>query len=305
MPRATFGPVVGDVHPEVDVVLVLLRLADEAHVAVVQHHQHERHPVLDGDGHLLHEELEGVVHHHSDDQAVGPAQLDADAGGDLPPERAGLAATQVVAGLVGLLELATTDLVEPDGGDDDLVPVEQLVHLLEDRLWLDGHVVEVHLAEQRRAQLVDALREMDFLDAGQVERLASVTAQPYGTLVYVLAYRGLRFGESAALRRGACVLERSRLIVRESLADVRGQLHFGATKTHQRREVVRPGFWSNSSATSIDGWRTIRQRSSSPHLVASHSATTTSCATSGDRRCGLPAWTRSGSISSATPAPRS
>lgn len=84
--------------------------------------------------------------------------------------------------------------------------------------------------------------EMAFFNADQVERLAEVTARPYGTLVYVLAYGGLRFGEAAALRRSACHLDRGRLIVRESLADVRGQLHFGSTKTHQRREIRLPAF---------------------------------------------------------------
>jgi integrase len=63
--------------------------------------------------------------------------------------------------------------------------------------------------------------EMLFLDADEVERLADTIRQPYGTLVYLLAYGGLRWGEAAALRRGRCDLPHSRIEVAESLADRR------------------------------------------------------------------------------------
>jgi integrase len=84
--------------------------------------------------------------------------------------------------------------------------------------------------------------EIEFLTAHEVERLAAVIQQPYGALVHLLAYGGLRFGEAAALRRGRCDLERGRITVRESLADVSGTLSFGTTKTHQARNVVLPRF---------------------------------------------------------------
>jgi integrase len=84
--------------------------------------------------------------------------------------------------------------------------------------------------------------EMLFLDAEEVEHLASAIREPYATLVYLLAYGGLRWGEAAALRRKRCDLLRSRLEVAESLADVRGHLHFGPTKTYRSRLVVVPGF---------------------------------------------------------------
>ncbi len=84
--------------------------------------------------------------------------------------------------------------------------------------------------------------EMLFLDAEEVERLASAIREPYATLVYLLAYGGLRWGEAAALRRKRCDLLRSRVEVAESLAEVRGHLHFGPTKTYRSRLVVVPGF---------------------------------------------------------------
>ncbi len=84
--------------------------------------------------------------------------------------------------------------------------------------------------------------EMFFLSADEVERLAATIREPYSTLVYLLAYGGLRWGEAAALRRKRCQLLRSRIEVAESLSEARGQLHFGTTKTYRTRMVVVPGF---------------------------------------------------------------
>lgn len=84
--------------------------------------------------------------------------------------------------------------------------------------------------------------EMLFLSAEEVERLAAAIREPYGTLVYVLAYGGIRWGEAAAVRRKRCQLLRSRIEVAESMSEARGQLHFGPTKTYRTRLVVVPGF---------------------------------------------------------------
>jgi integrase len=85
-------------------------------------------------------------------------------------------------------------------------------------------------------------REMMFTDADGVDRLASAVVDPYGTLIYVLGYAGLRWGEAAALRRRRCDLLRRRIHVMESLSDVGGQFHFGPTKTYATRAVAIPGF---------------------------------------------------------------
>lgn len=82
---------------------------------------------------------------------------------------------------------------------------------------------------------------MLFLSAAQVRDL-SEAADGYATLIDVLAYGGLRWGEAAALRRRRCDLLRGRLEVAESLAEVGAQLHFGPTKTHQARTVALPRF---------------------------------------------------------------
>lgn len=66
--------------------------------------------------------------------------------------------------------------------------------------------------------------------------------KPCDTLVYVLAYGGLRWGEAIALRRGRCDLLHSTLDVRESLVEVDGKLILGTTKTYANRAVALPPF---------------------------------------------------------------
>lgn len=84
--------------------------------------------------------------------------------------------------------------------------------------------------------------KMLFLTPAEVEGLAEAVDPRYRVLVLTLAYCGLRWGEAAALRRGRCQLLRGRLEVVESLAEVSGELYFGPTKTHTRREVAVPAF---------------------------------------------------------------
>jgi integrase len=85
-------------------------------------------------------------------------------------------------------------------------------------------------------------REMLFLSPAQIDELAMETASPFETLIYLLAYGGLRWGEAAALRcRGVDILQ-SRIEISESLSEVGGQLHFGTTKNHRNRTIVIPVF---------------------------------------------------------------
>jgi len=97
-------------------------------------------------------------------------------------------------------------------------------------------------------------REMLFLDADQVSRLAGeaeANGAGSGTLVYLLAYAGLRWGEATALRRGRCDILRSRILIRESVSTVNGKLHFGPTKTHKERVIVLPGFLRDRLASHL------------------------------------------------------
>lgn len=96
-------------------------------------------------------------------------------------------------------------------------------------------------------------REMRFLSSEEVGRLAESVPDLYRPLIFVLAYGGVRVGEALALRRKRCDLLRSRLVIAESLADVNGTLHFGATKTHQVRTVRLPGFLRDLLAEHLAG----------------------------------------------------
>jgi len=87
--------------------------------------------------------------------------------------------------------------------------------------------------------------EPDYLTSEEIDRLVAATPPPWDLLVLILVYGGLRWGEAAALRRSSCNLLRSRLVVAESLSEVNGVLHFGPTKTHQRRTVSLPSFVRN------------------------------------------------------------
>ncbi len=84
-----------------------------------------------------------------------------------------------------------------------------------------------------------------YLTAEQVTRLAE--AMPSGqhkTMVYVLAYGGLRWGELVALRRGRVDVLRRTLQITQSATEIAGRLEFGTTKTHQSRTVHLPAFVS-------------------------------------------------------------
>ena len=79
------------------------------------------------------------------------------------------------------------------------------------------------------------MREMVFLSAQEVARLAGAIEEPYGTLVYFAAYTGLRFGEIAALRLGRVNMLRSTVDVLESATEVGGGVQFVSPKNGRNR----------------------------------------------------------------------
>jgi integrase len=85
-------------------------------------------------------------------------------------------------------------------------------------------------------------REMQFLSAAEVERLAEVIVPPYGLLVRFAAYTGLRAGELVALRVRRLDLLRGAVRVVESASEVGGRLVLGSTKTYAERTVRLPRF---------------------------------------------------------------
>ena len=129
----------------------------------------------------------------------------------------------------------------------------QAVHLLGAVLTTavdDGLLATSPCAGVRLPPLPQA--EMPFLTPAELQRLLAAVAPAYRTFVAVLAFGGLPFGEAATLRRGRCRLDRSQVVVAESLADVSGTLHFGPPKTHQRRTVSVPGFVRDALAELVE-----------------------------------------------------
>lgn len=96
----------------------------------------------------------------------------------------------------------------------------------------------------RRVELPRLLQpDHRYLTAEQVATLADAMPNvEHQTLVYVLAYSGLRWGEMAALRRGRVDVLRRRLGIKEAIAEISGRLSFGPTKNYQTRTVHLPPF---------------------------------------------------------------
>lgn len=79
-----------------------------------------------------------------------------------------------------------------------------------------------------------------YLSHDQVNLLAARSGQP--TLVYFLAYTGLRWGEASALRVRDLDPVRNRVLVSENAVMVSGTIHIGTPKSHHARSVPVPPF---------------------------------------------------------------
>jgi integrase len=96
-------------------------------------------------------------------------------------------------------------------------------------------------------------REMQFLSAAEVERLAEAIVPPYGLLVRFAAYTGLRAGELVALRVKRLDLLRGTVRVVESATEVGDRLVLGSTKTYAERTVRLPRFLRDDLAAYLAG----------------------------------------------------
>lgn len=88
-------------------------------------------------------------------------------------------------------------------------------------------------------------REHRYLTHEDLHRLAEASGS-YGTLIRVLGYTGLRWGELTGLR--ACDIDptRRRLSVVQNAVLVKGEVIIGTPKTHKRRSVPYPMFLQRS-----------------------------------------------------------
>ena len=90
-----------------------------------------------------------------------------------------------------------------------------------------------------------AKRPMRVLDASQVEALAYAVDDRYVTLIYLLAYCGPRIGEAAALRVKHFDRSHRRVLIEESVKEVRGGLVTGPPKNKEARFLELPEFLSD------------------------------------------------------------
>jgi integrase len=93
--------------------------------------------------------------------------------------------------------------------------------------------------------------EDHYLTHDQLDALADACGE-YRTMVLVLGYCGLRWGEAAALRVGRVDVLHGRLDVAEAVTEVNGRVVFGVPKTHQRRAVPVPAFLRDGLAGACD-----------------------------------------------------
>jgi integrase len=84
-------------------------------------------------------------------------------------------------------------------------------------------------------------KERHYLSHSQVQLLAD-ESRSNGTLVMLLAYTGLRWGEAVGLRAGNVDLQRRRILVRANAVNVRGMIVPGTPKSHESRSVPFPEF---------------------------------------------------------------
>lgn len=98
--------------------------------------------------------------------------------------------------------------------------------------------------------------EQRFLTHGQLASLADecgVHGQQYRTLVLVLGYTGLRWGEVRALRVKHVDLMRRRVDVRDNIPDGYGEGDTVAPKSHRRRTVPLPALVTDELAALMFG----------------------------------------------------
>jgi integrase len=89
--------------------------------------------------------------------------------------------------------------------------------------------------------------------AEEVNRLADAVTERYRTLIYLLAYGGLRIGEAAALRIEKLDLLRGKITIDRTLSEVGGKLIVGPTKTSgSTRTITLPNFLRDMLAHHIE-----------------------------------------------------
>ncbi len=96
-----------------------------------------------------------------------------------------------------------------------------------------------HTPCMERGAGTDAVPEMRFATADQVDAIAAHVPERERALIYVAAYSSLRLGELTGLRRCDVNPLHKTVTVARQITEVRGQLHVGPPKTASSRRTVR------------------------------------------------------------------
>ena len=99
-------------------------------------------------------------------------------------------------------------------------------------------------------------KKRNYLTSAQVELLAKHAydiSPEYATVVYLLSYTGLRWGEAIGLRVSSLDMLRRRMQVEENAVLVNSKIEVGTPKTHENRSVSFPKFLSQRLARACEG----------------------------------------------------
>lgn len=119
------------------------------------------------------------------------------------------------------------------------------------KLAMKGKRLAVNPAAEVELPRQDMKRRR-YLTGVQLEALAEAAGERT-TIVHVLAYCGLRFGELAGLKAGMVDQARRRLRIEESVTEVNGKLVWSEPKDHQRRTVPWPEFLDDEIRAAVAG----------------------------------------------------
>jgi integrase len=97
-----------------------------------------------------------------------------------------------------------------------------------------------------------AIGKRSYLTPAQVELLAKHSGDQ-ATLVYLLAYTGIRWGEAIGLRLSSLDTLRRRMLIQENAVLVGTSVFVGTPKTHENRSVSYPKFLSEPLARECEG----------------------------------------------------
>lgn len=114
-----------------------------------------------------------------------------------------------------------------------------------------SHTSRGYLTHAQVAALAAAISTQPIrFTTGYIKQVPQPT---HATIVRLLAYTGLRWGEMAALQVGDIHKTRRRIDVRRAVAEVRGQLIYSTPKTHERRSVPYPALLDDAIAAECVG----------------------------------------------------